>query len=136
MDEIKEGLQELREKLDLNDEQVIILVATAAAAVVGTLVICGLCCRGGSRKVKKRADGKGPTGDGKAKLYHSKRLRSSRVAWLIQGLLNFQRCFNISSCCVHKFHKFQSNILQLHCDAELHVVSDFAKDKLPLVLFE
>lgn len=86
---MEEAAKELKEKLALEDDQIVPAVATAAAAVIGTLILCRLlCCRGRGKKkiVKKGANGKGPTGKGKAKIYHSKILRSSRVTWLIEGM--------------------------------------------------
>lgn len=83
---MEEVVEDVKEQLEVvTEEQVVLVLATAAAAVIGTLVVCGLCCRNSGKKVKKRADGKGPTGKGKAKIYHSKGLRSSRVVWLIEG---------------------------------------------------
>ena len=93
MEEAAEEVKGKLENLALNDDQAVLLAVTVAVAVVSTLVFAKCLCGGGrgKKKVKKGADGKGPTGKGKAKIYHSKILRSSRVTWLIEGW-----CF----CCI------------------------------------
>ena len=81
---MEEAAEQIKEKIPIDENQVLPIVVAAAAALVGTIVLSKLLCGGGDKKkIKKRADGKGPTGKGKAKIYHSKTLRSSRITWLI-----------------------------------------------------
>ena len=84
---MEEAVEQIKEKIPTDENQVLPIVVTGAAALVGIVVLSKILCGGGDKKkIKKRADGKGPTGKGKAKIYHSKTLRSSRVTWLIEGL--------------------------------------------------